>query len=134
MPKEKTGGLAEGLMPSNAAPAKMQLGSRDLDMIPNYLYYIKAVQDGNVEGASRALNIIHQSKGTGTATDFLFLAKGLQQGANINDFAKRNVGQTSNPELKKLFHLVNENPNIINQFEYALPQASGGMMASLSGR
>lgn len=132
MPDNKKKGMAEGLMPNNSKPKEnFQKGNTENDGIPSYLYYVKAMQDGNQEAANTVLNTIQNSRGAGMATDLRFLGKYLGQ-SSLNDIAKRNIATEPNPELKRLYHFVNENPDILNRFEYYMPQR-GGMSQSLSG-
>jgi hypothetical protein len=129
----RTEGLLSSLVP-NAKSVPMKTGnSTEYDAIPNMLAFVKSVQNNDSEGARRSLSIIHGQKGQQTATDLMFLAKSLQH-SKINDIAKNNIGNEQNPEMRKLYHLVNENPDIINKFEYFIPSTGGGLASSLAPR
>jgi hypothetical protein len=106
--------------------------SGDYDTIPSYLYFIKAVQQGNSEAASKALKHVADVRGPQTASELAFLAKRMA-GTNINDLARRGVTTDADPQMRKLYSMINENPDLINKFEYVMP-SSGGMATSLVGR
>jgi hypothetical protein len=132
MPKgEKSSGLAGGLIPSNAQPIARGGGNTDYDSVPAYLYYVKAVKDGNKEAAQSALNHIAVVRGGQTAADLELMGRRLAT-TNLNDIAKRGVSAEANPQLKLFYAMVNENPNLLNHFDMHISNNSG-LANSLSG-
>lgn len=132
MPDNK--GMMGGIVPSGTPiqpnAQEQRSGNTEYNAIPTYLAFIKSVQDGNQAGMAETLKRVAATRGMQTAADLQFLAKSLQ-GSTIGDIAKRNISYERNPELKRLYHIINENPDVINNFEYFLPK-SGGMGSSLA--
>lgn len=95
-------------------------GDKNYDTIPTYLYYAKAMKDGNAAGAELALKHVRDIKGPQTATDLSFLGKSLSS-ASLNDIARREYSTNSNPELRRFYQQVNENPDLLAQFGYSMP-------------
>jgi hypothetical protein len=138
MPKEerpKTGGILGGLMPSNSRQVQLTPGpDKSYDSIADYLYYIKAIQAGNEDAANQSLTHIAKVRGGQTASDLQMIGRRLPT-TNLNDIAKRSIGLEGNPQIRMLYHLINENPDIINHFDMqgAARQNSVGLDRSLTG-
>lgn len=133
--KKQVGGLAQALLlPQQNTLSSQQGNTKDYDTVPTFLSYIKSVQDGNQQGAMEALSHVKDVHGDEMVRDLQFLGSKLGQ-SNINDIAKRGAATEANPQLRRLYAMVNENPDLINKFQYSLPQApvvmGGGMMGGL---
>lgn len=124
--KHQKGGIAK--------PAQIPGASTDYDTIPTYAYYAKAAQDGNQEAMNKAFQHAVHVRGPETGTDLQFLAKDLKY-SSLSDIARRNVSKTKNPEMKKFYSMVNDNPDLLSHFDMYMPpikkdlakNAEGGM-------
>lgn len=128
--KAPIGGLMQALMlpQQNVVPLHPQGNTTDYDSIPSFLSYIKSVQEGNQLGASQALSHVKDVHGEDMVRDLQFLGQKLGQ-SNINDLARRGVDTERNDQLRRLYAMINENPDLIDKFQYSLPQNSGGGLA-----
>lgn len=106
-------------IPANASQTALSVpaqASADNDTLPSYFNYIRSTQNKNPEGQAAALKHIRDVRGPGMATSMEFLGRSMGT-ASIGDIAKRNVN-TADPQMNLLYRTINENPNIIDSFDY----------------
>lgn len=109
----------------NEQPAYFKDGGEvnkdEYDTIPSYLYYLKAAQAGDKDAQELAANHIRDVRGDGTSRAIQHIGNNLSH-TNIHDMAKRGVGTETDPQIKHLYSLINDNPDLIDKFDYSMPK------------
>lgn len=113
-------------------PTQTPGGNTEYDTIPTYAYYAKAAQEGNQEGMNEALRHAVHVRGSEVGTDLQFLGKNLKY-SSLGEIAKRNISRTKNPEMKKFYNMVNENPDLLSHFDMYIPSAKKDLAKSSQG-
>lgn len=125
-----------GQLPTATASAASALGNpssdRNMDTIPDYLYYIKAMQSGNSDAANQMIGHLNGIRTPQTIANLQFLGKSLKT-SNVYDIAKRNVGTETDPQMKLLYNQLNQNPGLVDSMNYGLQKPAGDMAVKAAG-
>lgn len=120
----RTGGsiTVPGALPS-PKPITQSAPSSDaeLDTVPSYLFYLHAAKTGNTEGMKNALDGVRRTRGPQTAANLQYVGNSMKT-ISLRNMAKRNISAEQDPQIKKLYSMVNDNPDIMNKYEYFMPQ------------
>ncbi len=102
----------------------------ELDTMPSYMYYLKAAQDKNVPGMQQAIQRIKANRGIDTAASIENIGRNMGT-TSLNNLAKRNISTEQDPQMRKLYAMINENPDLINNFEYFMPDKTAQPVAKM---